>query len=63
MTAAVQLQRCGILLFLEEGIHYQAGFSTNSAFLWEVNGVRAKLAWRGMIQRNAAEGIREQVGA
>ena len=39
---------------LEEGIHYQAGFSTNSAFLWEVNGVRAKLAWRGMIQRKAA---------
>ena len=48
---------------LEEGIHYQAGFSTNSAFLWEVNGVRAKLAWRGMIQRTAAEVIREQVGA
>ena len=50
---------------LEEGIHYQAGFSTNSAFRWEVNGVRvrAKLAWRGMIQRKAAEVIREQVGA
>ncbi|WP_392346782.1 hypothetical protein [Parasynechococcus sp.] len=29
---------------LEEDIHYQAGFSSNSAFLWEVNGVRAKLA-------------------
>ena len=48
---------------LEEGIHYQAGFSSNSAITWEVNGVRAKLAWRGMIQRKAAEVIREQVGA
>ena len=48
---------------LEEGIHYQVGFSTNSAFLWEVNSVREKLAWRGMIQRKAAEVIREQVGA
>ena len=37
------------------------GFSTNSAFLWEVNGVRAKLAWRGMIQRKAAEVIREEL--
>ena len=48
---------------LEEGIHYQAGFSSNSAFLWEVRSVREKLAWRGMIQRRAAEVIREQVGA
>ena len=46
-----------------EGIHFQAGFSSNSAFIWEVNSVRAKLAWRGMIQRKAAEVIREQVGA
>ena len=46
---------------LEEGVHFQAGFSTNSAFLWEVNGVRAKLAWRGMIQRKAAEVIREEL--
>ena len=48
---------------LEEGIHYQVGFSSNSAITWEVNGVRSKLAWRGMIQRKAAEVIREQVGA
>ena len=43
---------------LEEGIHYQVGFSSNSAITWEVNGVRAKLAWRGMIQRKASEVIR-----
>ena len=48
---------------LEEGIHYQPGFSSNSAYLWEVRSVREKLAWRGMIQRRAAEVIREQVGA
>ena len=48
---------------LEEGVHYQVGFSSNSAITWEVNGVRARLAWRGMIQRKAAEVIREQVGA
>jgi len=48
---------------LEEGIHYQAGFSSNSVYLWEVRSVREKLAWRGMIQRRAAEVIREQVGA
>ena len=48
---------------LEEGIHYQVGFSSNSAYLWEVQSVRAKLAWRGMIQRKAAEVIREQVGS
>ena len=48
---------------LEEGIHYQAGFSSNSAYLWEVHSVREKLAWRGMIQRRAAQVIREQVGA
>ena len=46
---------------LEEGIHYQAGFSTNSAFLWEVNGVREKLAYRGMIQRKAAEVLKQQL--
>ena len=46
---------------LEEGVHYQAGFSSNSAFLWEVRGVREKLAWRGMIQRRAAEVIREEL--
>jgi len=43
---------------LEEGIHYQVDFSSNSAITWEVNGVRAKLAWRGMIQRKASEVIR-----
>ena len=48
---------------LEEGIHYQVGFSSNSAITWEVNGVPAKLAWRGMIQRKVSEVIREQVGA
>ena len=48
---------------LEEGIHYQVVFSSNSAITWEVNGVRAKLAWRGMIQRKAAVVVREQVGA
>jgi hypothetical protein len=48
---------------LEEGIHYQAGFSSNSAYLWEVQSVCAKLAWRGMIHRKAAEVIREQVEA
>ena len=46
---------------LEEGIHYQAGFSANSAFLWEVNGVREKLAYRGMIQRKAAEVLKQQL--
>ena len=46
---------------LEEGIHYQPGFSSNSAFLWEVNGVRAKLAYRGMIQRKAAEVLKQQL--
>ena len=46
---------------LEEGIHYQVGFSSNSAITWEVNGVRAKLAWRGMIQRKAAEVIRGEI--
>ena len=50
---------CGDVL--EEGIHYQAGFSTNSAFLWEVNGVREKLAYRGMIQRKAAEVLKQQL--
>ena len=48
---------------LEEDIHYQVDFSSNSAITWEVNGVRAKLAWMGMIQRKASEVIREQVGA
>ena len=46
---------------LEEGVHYQVGFSSNSAITWEVNGVRAKLAWRGMIQRKAAEVITQQL--
>ena len=46
---------------LEEGIDYQPGFSSNSAITWEVNGVRAKLAWRGMIQRKAAEVIRGEI--
>ena len=48
---------------LEEGIHYQVGFSSNSAITWEVNGARARLDWMGLIQRKAAEVIREQVGA
>ena len=48
---------------LEEGIPYRAGFSSNSACLWEVRSVREKLAWRGMIQRKAAEVIRDQIGA
>ena len=48
---------------LEEGIHYQAGFSSNSSYLWEVRSVREKLAWRGMIQRRAAEVIREEIGS
>ena len=47
----------------EEGVHYQPGFSTNAAITWEIHGVREKLAYRGMIQRKAAEVIREQVGA
>ena len=46
---------------LEKGIHYQEGFSSNAALLWEVHGVRAKLAWRGMIQRKAAEVIRQEL--
>ena len=48
---------------LEEGVLYQPGFSSNAAITWEIHGVREKLAWRGMIQRKAAEVIREQVGA
>ena len=29
---------------LEEGVHYQPGFSTNAAITWEIYGVREKLA-------------------
>ena len=44
---------------LEEGVHYQPGFSTNAAITWD--GVREKLAYRGMIQRKAAEVIKQQL--
>ena len=46
---------------LEKGVHYQPGFSTNAAITWEIHGVREKLAWRGMIQRKAAEVIKQQL--
>ena len=46
---------------LEKGVHYQPGFSTNAAITWEIHGVREKLAYRGMIQRKAAEVIREEL--
>ena len=45
----------------EEGVHYRRGFSSNAAITWEINGVREKLAWRGMIQRKAAEVIRQEL--
>ena len=50
---------------LEKGIHYQEGFSSNAALLWEVHGVRAKLAWRGRILREGDQLCRERkkVGA
>ena len=46
---------------LEEGVHYQPGFSTNAAITWEIYGVREKLAYRGMIHRKAAEVIKQQL--
>ena len=46
---------------LEKGVHYQPGFSANAAITWEIHGVREKLAYRGMIQRKAAEVIREEL--
>ena len=46
---------------LEEGVHYRPGFSTNAAITWEIYGVREKLAYRGMIQRKAAEVLKQQL--
>ena len=45
----------------EEGVHYRPGFSANAAFTWEIYGVRERLAYRGMIQRKAAEVIKQQL--
>ena len=46
---------------LEKGVHYQPGCSANAAITWEIHGVREKLAYRGMIQRKAAEVIKQQL--
>ena len=46
---------------LEKGVHYQPGFSANAAITWEIYGVREKLAYRGLIQRKAAEVIKQQL--
>ena len=46
---------------LEEGVHYQPGFNANAAISWEIRCVREKLAYRGMIQRKAAEVIKQQL--
>ena len=46
---------------LEKDVHYRPGFSTNAAITWEIYGVREKLAYRGMIQRKAAEVIKQQL--
>ena len=57
------LRSVGIAMddLFEEGVHYRRGFSSNAAITWEIHGVREKLAWRGMIQRKAAEVIRQEL--